>query len=167
MSTIDLLAKEFLSQQCIAVAGVSAARDTPANLIYRKLRDRGIRVYAVNPKRTAIASERCYPDLWALPEKPDGVVIVIRPSVADAIVRQCIDLGIRRVWMHSMLGTRPRLLKRQAEAITSVSEEGVRLCHAYGISVIPGSCPMQFLGDAAHTCMRGLLRVTGALEIPA
>ena len=69
--------------------------------------------------------------------------------------------------MHCLLGTRPRFLKGLAASMGSVSPEAVRLCRENGIAVIPGSCPMQFLGDDfGHTCMRGILRATGALEIP-
>lgn len=168
MSTIDSLAKEFLAQKRIAVAGVSPTRQEPANLIYETLRERGYTVYAVNPHTASFLGDPCYPDLFSLPEKPDGLVIVTRPAVAESLVRQCALAGIPRVWLHSMLGTRPRLMKKVAASITSVSPEAVRLCKESGITVIPGSCPMQWLGaDFGHTCMRGILRATGALEIPA
>lgn len=167
MSTIDDLAKDFLSQRHIAVAGVSADRETPANLIYDTLRRKGVRVYAIHPLIHSFRGDPCYPDIASLPERPDGLMIVTRPAVAEALVRQCIQAGVPRVWMHCMLGTRPRLLKKLAPKITSVSSEAVRLCRENGIAVIPGSCPMQFLGDVPHTCMRGVLRMTGALEVPA
>lgn len=169
MNSIDDLARNFLAQECIAVAGVSKDHpESPANLIYRTLRKRGCTVYAVNPHLQDFMDDRCYPDLASLPERPDGLVIVTRPDAAEDLVRQCIETGVPRVWMHSMLGTRPRFLKNLAESIGSVSPEAVRLCREHGIAVIPGSCPMQFLSeDFPHTCMRGLLRVTGALAIRA
>lgn len=168
MSNIDDLARDFLAQQRIAVAGVSRTKENPANLIYNTLRKRGYTVFAVNPHLDAFEGEPCYPDLASLPIKPDGLVIVTRPAVAEELVRQCVQAGVPRVWMHCMLGTRPRLMKNLAKSIGSVSPEAVRLCHENGIAVIPGSCPMQFLGeDFPHTCMRGVLRMTGALEVPA
>ena len=168
MSTIDNLAQDFLAQKRIAVAGVSADREDAANLIYKTLKARGYTVYALNPHIDGFLGDPCYPDVFSLPEKPDGLVIVTRPVVAEDLVRQCAMAGVPRVWLHSALGTRPRLLKKVAASITSVSPEAVRLCEENGISVIPGSCPMQFLGeDFGHTCMRGFLRATGALEIAA
>ena len=168
MSTIDDLAKDFLDQERIAVAGVSSAREEAANLIYKTLRERGYTVYAINPHIDSFLGDPCYPDVFSLPEKPDGLVIVTRPAVAVALVRQCALAGVPRVWLHSALGTRPRFMKSVAASITSVSPEAVRLCEESGISVIPGSCPMQFLGaDFGHTCMRGILRATGALEMRA
>jgi len=168
MSTVDTLAKDFLAQKRIAVAGVSATKQEPANLIYETLRERGYTVYAINPHLGSFLDDPCYPDLFSLPEKPDGLVIVTRPSVAEDLVRQCALAGVPRVWLHSMLGTRPRFMKKVAASITSVSPEAVRLCQQSGITVIPGSCPMQWLGaDFGHTCMRGILRATRALELPA
>jgi predicted CoA-binding protein len=168
MSTIDTLAADFLAQKRIAVAGVSATRETTGNFIYRTLKQKGYIVYGINPHGGEILGDRCYPGVASLPETPDGIVIVTKPSVAEKLVEQCIEAGVPRVWMHSALGTRPRMLKSVAESITSVSPEAVRLCHENGITVIPGSCPLQFLGaDFGHTCMRGMLRATGALAVPA
>src|SRR4029077_5099569 len=115
----------------------------------------------------AFQGDACYPGIDSLPEIPDGVVIVTRPEVTEEIVLQCIEAGVPRVWMHCMLGTHPRLFKGLAESIGSVSPRAVALCRDNGIAVIPGSCPMQFLGDFGHTCMRGFLRATGALQVPA
>jgi len=166
MSRINDLAMDFLSQQRIAVAGVSGTRETAANLIYRTLRDQGYEVYAINPHARQFLGDPCYPGVASLPEKPDGLVIVTKPAIAEDLVRQCIEAGVPRVWLHCMLGTRPHLFKDLASKIGSVSPEAVRLCQENGITVIPGSCPMQFLGDFGHTCMRGFLRMTGALEVP-
>jgi uncharacterized protein len=167
MIHIDDLANDFLAQKRIAVAGVSARREDAANLIYRTLREKGYTVYAINPHLGTYRGDPCYPEVAALPERPDGLVIVTRPEVTEDLVRQCVEAGVPRVWMHCMLGTRPRLFKDLAASIGSVSPAAVRLCRDHGIAVIPGSCPMQFLGDFGHTCMRGFLRATGALQVPA
>lgn len=165
MSIIDPLVKEFLAQKRIAVAGVSRTREDAANLIYRKLRGTGHAVFAINPNTQSFDGDRCYPDLKSLPEPVDGVVIVTRPATTAQIVRQCIEVGIPRVWMHCALGTRPRFARKLASAITSVSEEAVRLCRENNIAVIPGGCPMMFCSpvDFGHKCMRWTLRLIGGL----
>lgn len=73
MSTIDNLAKDFLAQERIAVAGVSSEREQPANLIYKTLRERGYTVYAINPHTSGFLGDPCYPDVFSLPAKPDGL----------------------------------------------------------------------------------------------
>jgi len=168
MGTIDTLAEDFLAQPRIAVAGVSLGRENPANLIYKTLKNRGHSVFAISPHIQRFHDDPCYPDVASLPVKPDGLVIVTRPVVAEDLVRQCAAAGVPRVWLHCALGTRPRFLKKVAASTGSVSDETLRLCRENDITVIPGSCPMQFLGaDFPHTCMRGVLRMTGALEVPA
>lgn len=162
MAKIDTMAQDFLAQKKIAVVGVSDKRDTGCNLAYNKFKENGYQVYAVNPRISTYDGAPCYPDLKSIPEKPDAVFILANPKVTDLIVQQCVDLGIKRVWMHCMMGAKPGL----TPAMTSVSQEAVELCKASGITVIPGSCPNQFLKpDFGHAMMRGLWRLFGFLNV--
>jgi len=162
MSKVDTLVQDFLAQPKIAVVGVSDKRDTGCNLAYHKFLESGYRVSIVNPHITTFEGAPCYPDLASIPEKPDGVFILANPQVTEQIVRQCIELGIKRVWMHCMMGTKPGL----AANMTSVSQEAVRMCNENGITVIPGSCPNQFLKpDFGHALMRMMWRTAGFMSI--
>jgi hypothetical protein len=158
MSKTDLLVKDFLAQKKIAVVGVSDKRETGCNLAYRKFKENGYQVSAVNPRISTYDGAPCYPDLKSIPEKPDAVFILARPEVTDMIVQQCVDLGIQRVWMHCLLGTKPGL----AASMTSVSPKAVQMCEEHGISVIPGTCPNQYLKpDFGHALMRVMFRTFG------
>lgn len=162
MPTIDQLVKDFLSQKSIAVSGVTRNREDAANLAYRKLKAAGYRVYAINPNTTTFDGDPCYPDLRSLPEKVDAVFIVNRPAVTEQIVRQCIELGVPRVWTHCSLGTSPRF----AQSLSSSSAEVVRLCRENNIALIPGACINMFLNaDFGHAAMRGILRVVSGLSV--
>lgn len=162
MQKIDTLVSEFLAQKRIAVVGVSDRRETGCNLSYRKFKEAGYQVYAVNPRIQTFEEAPCYPDLKSLPETPQAVFILASPKVTEQVVRQCVELGVKYVWMHCMLGTKPGL----AASMSSVSAEAVGLCQENGIKVIPGSCPNQFLKpDFGHTLMRGLWRAFGFLKI--
>src|SRR5512135_249545 len=162
MANIDNLVKDFLAQKRIAVVGVSDKRDTGCNLAYRKFKESGYQVYPVNPRITEFEHAPCYPDLKSIPEKPDAVFILSNPEVTDQIVQQCVELGIKHVWMHCLLGTRPGLGK----TMTSVSADAVRTCQENGITVIPGTCPNQFLkADFGHVIIRGSMRLVGNLRV--
>src|SRR5260221_14065294 len=124
MSKIDTLVQDFLDQKKIAVVGVSDKRETGCNLGYRKFKQAGYTVFAVNPHLTAFEGDPCYPDLKSIPETPDAVFILANPKVSEQIVHQCVELGVKRVWMHCLMGTKPGL----AAGMTSVSPEAVRLC---------------------------------------
>jgi hypothetical protein len=158
MAKIDPLIKDFLAQKKIAVVGVSDKRETGCNLAYRKFKEAGYTVSAVNPRITSFEGDPCYPDLAALPEKPDAVFILTNPKITEQVVQQCIDLGIQRVWMHCLMGTKPGL----AASMTSVSPDAVRMCRENGIMVIPGTCPNQYLKpDFGHAMMRVMFRTLG------
>lgn len=158
MSKIEPLIEDFLSQKKIAVVGVSDKRETGCNLAYRKFKDNGYTVSAVNPRLTEFEGDPCYPDLMSIPDKPDAVFILTNPKITEQIVQQCVDLGIKQVWMHCMLGTKPGL----AAGMTSVSQDAVQMCRDNGISVIPGACPNQFIkADFGHAAMRWLFRNFG------
>ena len=158
MPALNDLVQDFLSQKKIAVVGVSDKRETGCNLAYRKFKAAGYTVSAVNPRITSFEGDPCYPDLKSIPELPDGVFILTNPKITEEVVQQCADLGIKRVWMHCMMGTKPGLVA----SMTSVSQEAVRIGRENGITVIPGACPNQFLKpDFGHAMMRVMFRTIG------
>jgi uncharacterized protein len=162
MAKIDVLVKDFLAQKKIAVVGVSDKRETGCNLGYRKFKEAGYTVFPVNPRMASYDGAPCYPDLKAIPEKPDAVFILASPRVTDQIVQQCVELEIKHVWMHCMMGTKPGL----AANMTSVSPDAVQVCREHGIAVIPGACPNQFLKpDFGHSMMRVMWRTIGFLGV--
>ena len=155
-TTLDAKVHEFLAQKRIAVAGVSRddSHHPVGNLIYHRLKKTKHDVFPVNPQMPALAGDRCYPDVRAIPGGVDGVVIVTRPENTQRIVRDCRDAGVRRVWMHQSIGKG-----------SSVSPEAVEYCRQHEISVIAGACPMMYGAgaDLGHTCMRWILKLTGRL----
>lgn len=156
MSTLEAAVKDFLAQKRLAVAGVSRNGDMEAaNGIYKKLRDSGYEVFAINPNAETIEGDPCYPDVGSIPGGVDGVVIVTAPSATEQVVRDCARAGIKRVWMHKGMGS-------------SVSDAAVKYCQENGISVIPGACPMMFCQpvDFAHKCIRMGLGLFGRLPQP-
>jgi len=162
MSKLDTMVQDFLAQKKIAVVGVSDKRETGCNMAYTKFKEGGYQVYPVNPRIATYDGVTCYPDLKSIPEKVDAVFLLTNPKVTDQIVQQCVDLGIKHVWMHCMMGTKPGL----AEGMTSVSQSAVEMCRANGIEVIPGSCPNQFLKpDFGHAMMRGMWGLFGFMRV--
>lgn len=156
MSSLDDTVRDFLSQKRLAVAGVSRGGRDAANAIFRKLRDTGHEVFPVNPNAREIEGTTCYPDLRSIPGGVEGVVISTAPEATGQVVRECAELGIRRVWMHRALGA------------GSVSREAARFCRERGITVIDGACPMMYCEpvDAGHRCLRWFMKVTGQLPRP-
>jgi uncharacterized protein len=152
-------AEEFLAQPRIAVAGVSRDPKQPANLIYRRLRDAGHEVFAVNPNAEEVEGDRCYAAVTELPDHVDGVVVVTPPEASATVVEDCARAGVPRVWLHRGIGP------------GSVSEEAIEACRAHGIAVIPGGCPNMFgaTSDRGHRGMLHVLQITGKVprRVPA
>lgn len=142
----------FLSEKRIAVTGVSRHPEThSSNTVYRRLRERGYDVFAVNPNADEVEGDRSYHDLRSIPGGVDAVVIGTRPAIAEETMRECAELGIKRVWMHRAFGQ------------GSVSEEATRYGREHGVAVIDGGCPCMFepTADPGHKVMRVLGTFTG------
>ena len=144
---------DFLAQERIAVAGVSRSSGQAANIVYKRLRDRGYTVFAINPNAEEVEGDPCYPDLKSIPQAPDAVVVATTPAVAEQIVEDCAQLGIQRVWLHRSFGK------------GSVSPKATAYCQERNINAIAGGCPLMFgkTADIPHKCMRGMLKLTGRL----
>lgn len=87
------------TNQNIAVVGISAQEDLPAHTIPAYLQRKGYRIFPVNPNLDAILGEKAYPDLRAIPEPVDLVLIFRRSEHVPPLVEQAIEIGARVVWM--------------------------------------------------------------------
>jgi uncharacterized protein len=154
MGTIADAASRFLAQPRVAVTGVSRTPQSHGgNIVYRRLRERGYTVFAVNPNADTVEDDPCYPQLSAIPGGVDAVVIATAPEAADATIRECADLGITHVWMHRSFGR------------GSVSPAATDLGRQQGIAVIDGGCPLMFepTSDGAHRFLRRICTLAGTV----
>lgn len=153
MQSLRNAATEFLAHRRIAVTGVSRDANTHgANVVYKRLRDRGYQVFAVNPNANEVEGDRAYADLRSIPGGVEAVVIATSPEHADSTMRDCADLGIQFVWMHRSFGG------------GSVSDTATAFGREHGIHVIDGGCPLMFepVADGAHKMIRWMCMLTGA-----
>ena len=154
MKDMQSAASDFLASKRIAVTGVSR---TPAshgsNVVYRWLRDRGYEVFAVNPNAAQVEGDTTYPSVSAIPGGVDAVVIGTRPERADGTMRECLELGIKQVWMHRGPGA------------GSVSPSATEYGRQNGITVIDGGCPLMFGSDPdfGHRAIRFVFTMTGGI----
>jgi uncharacterized protein len=152
MQTIKDAAGEFLGDHRIAVTGVSRTpKSHGSNIVYQRLRQRGYEVFAVNPNADEVEGDLCYHDLKSIPGGVQAVVIGTRPEIAEDTMRECVDLRIKKVWMHRGAGA------------GSVSEAATEYGRQHGVSVIDGGCPLMFgpTADAGHKVMRAIFMMTG------
>jgi uncharacterized protein len=142
----------FLAHKRIAVTGVSRhPKDHGSNVVYKRLRDRGYDVFAVNPSADTVEGDPCYHDLRSIPGGVEAVVIGTRPEHAEATMHECAELGIEHVWMHRGPGA------------GSVSPAATEYGRSHGIHVIDGGCPCMFgpTADPGHRLMRLVFTLSG------
>jgi predicted CoA-binding protein len=152
MQTVKQAAAEFLAGRRVAVTGVSRSpQNHGSNVVYQRLRQRGYEVYPVNPNADQVEGDTSYRDLKSIPGGVDWVVIGTKPQAAETTIRECAELGIKRVWMHRGPGA------------GSVSQSAAEYGRQRGITVIEGGCPCMFgpTADPGHKAMRFVLALTG------
>lgn len=145
MATMKEAASEFLAHKRIAVTGVSRKpKDHGSNTVFKRLRERGYEVFAINPNADTVEGSRCYHTLKSIPGGVDAVVIATAPDKAEGTMRECVELGIKHVWMHRSYGQ------------GSVSPTATAYGRKHGIKVIDGGCPLMFepTADVGHKIMR-------------
>lgn len=133
METIE----DFLAQKRIAMAGIS--RD-PANFsvkLFEELCRRGYDVVPVNPNAEQVQGRRCFARLQDIQPPVEAALLMTSPEATEAVVNDCAEAGIRRVWMY------------RAGGKGAVSRQAVQFCRERGIQVVPGQCPFMFLPDTA------------------
>jgi predicted CoA-binding protein len=143
------LVDEFMAGKTLAVLGVTRKRGRFGAVIFRTLREKGYRVFPVNPSAETIEGEPCYATPADLPEPVDGAVLIVNRRHTPEAVRGCIDASVPRIWI-------------QPE---SRSLEGERLAEAAGVSVISGECILLFAEPAGfiHRVHRGIRRMLGRM----
>jgi len=147
--TSKKLVDEFLTQKKIAVVGVSRKKTKFGNAIYKELKQKGYKVFPVNPNMQSFEGDNCYPDLLSLPEKVDAVIINVPPVQTEKVVREAKEAGINKVWLQQ----------------GSQSEDAVKFCEENGIDYVSNECILMFAQPSAfiHGAHKWVWSVLGKL----
>ncbi len=119
-------------------------------MVFRAFREHDYEVVPVRPDGDEIEGLTVYPRVQEIPDGVDAAYIITAPEVTEKIVRDCAEADIKRVWIHRGAGR------------GSVSAEAVEFCREHDIDVIPGQCPLMFLGKPAwYHRMHGFFKKLG------
>ena len=143
---------EFLGCRRIAMAGLARDSRHFSRTIFRELRSRGYDVVPVNPNASEIEGVRCYARVCDIDPPVEGALLTTTGAASEAVVRDCADAGVKRVWLYRAAGR------------GSVTPGAVSLCEQRGISVVPGECIFMFLRDAGwiHALHGTIRKVVGS-----
>lgn len=141
--------QNFLSLKTFAIIGVSRNDKKFGNAIYSELRAKNYTVYPVNPNMDKYENAICYPNLNALPEKPEGLIIAVNREKSLGIVKEVHSLGIKNIWILQ----------------SSETKETIEYCKSNDINVIYKQCILMFLEPVAgfHKFHRFFKKIFGGL----
>jgi hypothetical protein len=124
----------------------SSVRPFP-KLTYGELKKSGKVVFPIDPSAEAIAGDRAYASLSALPEPVDAVVIEVPKTETLQWCKAAVDRGIKDIWLHANTDS--------PEVIEFTKEHGVRLR--------TGTCAVMYLhrGFSVHAVHRFINRMRG------
>lgn len=83
----------------IAVIGATDHPGKYGGIIYRDLKSRGFKVFAVNPNRATVDGDPCWPTVKDLPEKPTIVDFVVPAREGVKVLADCAEAGLRNIWV--------------------------------------------------------------------
>jgi len=119
--------EEMLDEKNVfAVVGASRNPEKYGHKVFKDLLEAGYEVYPVNPKAGEILGRKAYGSLKELPKRPDVVVFVVPPAVTERMAEECVELGVKYVWMQP----------------GAESEVAIRELETAGVRVIHGVCIM-------------------------
>ncbi len=125
--------EEFLALKRFAMVGISREPKDFSVSLFEELCRRGYDVVPVNPKTPNILGKSCYARVQDIQPPVEGALLMTSAAHTDAVVADCAQAGIRKLWMY------------RAAGVGAVSPKAVQFCRERGIEVIPGECPFMFL----------------------
>ena len=121
------LVKEFMAQKKFAVIGATNNHEKSGHQILENLKKRDYEIYPVNPRLETIEGIKCYATLSDLPVKVDVVDFVVPPSATETILKECLELGLERIWLQP----------------GSESEAAISFCRENNLKVVHDVCVMM------------------------
>ena len=83
----------------IAVIGATDRPGKYGGIIYRDMKAKGFPVFAVNPYRSTVDGDECWPSVKELPETPTIAVFVIPARRGVGVLAECAEAGIDNIWI--------------------------------------------------------------------
>ena len=128
--------KHFFTPNSVAIVGASERENSVGYRLLLNMQEAGFSggLYPINPKHEHLLGLKAYPDLHAVPEDLDLVVIATPAPSVPGILRQCGDKGVSSVIIISAgfgeLGIDGQRLQQEMLAIA----------HRYSIRIIGPNC---------------------------
>ncbi len=159
----------FFNPKSVAIVGASHNKGKVGYEILANMRQAGYtgKIFPVNNKIDNIDGLKCYPDLLAIDEVPQLVVIVVPAKIVPDIMAQCAQIGVKAVIIITAgfkeVGKEGRALEQQVVQIARSS--GIRVIGPNCLGVIAPAHKLNasFGGDLPDVGSIGYISQSGAL----
>lgn len=146
MTTLESI-QSFLSQEKIAVAGVSRKKQKFGNAIFNELTKKGFEVYPVNPNMNDYHGQKCYQSVEDLPDDVSAIVINTKSDTSLQLIVEARQKGIRNIWLQQ----------------GSIDKKSLEALDEPGMNIVSGQCILMHAGEVKgiHAFHRWLKRSFG------
>jgi uncharacterized protein len=142
---------KFVSGKRIALLGASRnnGKYKFGNMAAAELKRRGYEVFLVHPQAGTIDGQVTYPNLAALKDRVDAVLVSLPAAKGMEVLREANAAEIRNVWIQQG-GESPELVKLGEEL---------------GLNLVTGKCILMYAQPVRgfHTIHRLIARLSGQL----
>jgi predicted CoA-binding protein len=123
MNNIDRDIEHILgTAKTIAVVGLSSRPSRAGYYVPEYLQQQGYRIIPVNPFLEEALGEKAYPDLAAVPEPIDLVLLFQRSENVPPFVDQAIAAGAKSIWMQLGIHHEAAAARAEAAGLTVVQD---------------------------------------------
>jgi uncharacterized protein len=98
----------------VAILGASTNPDKYGNRAVRAFGEKGFEVFPVNPRADEIAGCKSYPDIAAVPKRPDVVSLYLPPALLLQELPRIKEKGCAGLWLNPGTDT-PEVVALAAE----------------------------------------------------
>ncbi|MCD6176088.1 MAG: acetate--CoA ligase family protein [Planctomycetes bacterium] len=161
--------EKFFNPESVAIVGASQTKGKVGYEILTNMVKAGFKgeIFPVNHKAKTIENLTCYPNLEAIGQTPDLVIIIIPAKFVASIMQECVKLGVKSVIIITAgfkeIGKEGQKLEQQ---ITQIAKHGgIRVIGPNCLGVIAPSSNLNasFAGDLPKKGTIGYLSQSGAL----
>ena len=121
----DAIRQLLQTHHSIAVVGLSPKANRPSYQVAQAMQGFGYRIIPVRPAVAEVLGEPAYPDLYALPLRPDIVNVFRAPEHVAGIVDACIALRVPVLWLQDGVINQAEAQRAQQAGIIVVMDRCV------------------------------------------
>ena len=113
----------------IAVVGITERKNLSSTNVPAYLKSVGYQIFPVNPHLERVLDRKAYPDLTAIPDPIDLVLIFLPSEQVPLVVDQAIKIGAKAIWMQEGIFNEAAALKASQAGIEVVMDTCIRITH--------------------------------------